>query len=133
MPVSSRDNDHLSIPEKHLELSKAYLFAAKVVCKKQEKAPESETYEKRCACMFNARLSIELFLKAAILKKDSNIKLHHVIETLAEKYKQLYPAIKYEWEVPFTVEVLGVDDKEESDKIANEHLKEYPQDQIFRY
>jgi HEPN domain len=133
MPVYSFDIDNLSIPERHLNYSEAYLYSSKILCENLIRKPEQETYSKGCACMFNARLSVELFLKAALLKKDPNIKFHHVIDKLAILFKQHYPEKEFEWDVPFTIIVSGVDNDEKKAKMIKRHTNKQPQDQIYRY
>ncbi|GGK78002.1 hypothetical protein GCM10007941_30110 [Amphritea balenae] len=133
MPVNSWDSDHLDIPERHLKFSEAYLHSARVLCENLVRLPASETFETGCACLFNARLAVELFLKAALLKKDPNIRLHHVIEELRDEYNKHYPESEFFWDIPFTVEILGARSQEEKEVMHREHLKSYPQDQVLRY
>jgi hypothetical protein len=109
-----------------------YLEVAKILCDHLIKNPEIETYALGSACMFNARLAVELFLKAAILRKDMNARLHHILEELGEEYKAAYPGNDFYWDIPFTVQVIGYEGVEKEQIIKN-HTKESPLDQALRY
>lgn len=97
MAVNSWDLDHMDIPARCLNYAAAYLEAAKVLCNHMIAAPEIETYALGSACMFNARLAVELFLKATILRKNKDASLHHVLEKLGIEYHLLYPESEYSW------------------------------------
>ena len=57
--------------------------------------------------------SVELFLKGAILGRESNAKVdRHRIDFLSEKYKQLYPEPVFEFEVPFRTEYPSIPEEE---------------------
>lgn len=57
--------------------------------------------------------SVELFLKGAILAKESNAKVgDHRIDLLAEKYRQLYSGPAFEFDVPFRTEYLSISEAE---------------------
>ena len=57
--------------------------------------------------------SVELFLKDAILERESNAKIgDHRIDFLSEKYKQLYPEPAFEFEVPFRTEYPSIPEAE---------------------
>lgn len=133
MTVYSTEIRDLSISESYLEYSDAYLFSAITICNALIKNPDKLSYTRGCACIFNARQSVELFLKAALIKKDPNNPSHHVIEKLASLYTKNYPEPQYHWDIPFMVEVLGTSSEEEKNQITAEHIKEMPHDQFLRY
>ena len=133
MGVNSWDSDNLTVPQKHLSLSEAYIQASIILCTELVKDPDTETYEKGCVVMFNARLGVELFLKAALLKINPGTKLHHDIDSLALEYSRLYPEDTFRWSIPFTSEKLGAKSKEELNESRKRLRQEYPQDQALRY
>ena len=133
MFVYSNEVNDLPISESYLEYSDAYLFSAITICNALIENPDQLTYTRGCACIFNARLSVELFLKAALIKKNPNNQSYHAIEKLGSLYKKNYPEPQYHWDIPFMVEVLGASSEEEKEQITAEHIKEMPHDQFLRY
>ena len=85
MSAHSSDLDAMKMPERFLEYAFAYLDSARVLCDQLIKKPGEVTYARGNACTFNARLAVELFLKASILKKYPSMKLHHLIERSEER------------------------------------------------
>ncbi len=132
MSAQSSELDALEMPEKFLEYATAYLESAIVLCDQLIKNPSDVTYARGNACMFNARLAVELFLKASLLKKDPNADLHHVIERLRHEYARNYTEPRFHWVVPFTAQVVG-GEAENNGQIVKEHLKKNPPDQSLRY
>lgn len=120
-------------PEQFLAFSKAYLRAARVICRDLIENPDEHTYENGCACMFNARLSVELFLKATLFKANSSTQLSHDIDALFAQFKAAYVGDAYAWHPPFIVEVLGASSESEQLDWMKTHKKEYKQDQALRY
>ena len=132
MSAHSSDLDVLEMPERFLEYAFAYLDSARVLCDQLIKNPSEVTYARGNACNFNARLAVELFLKASILKKDPNMDLHHVIEHLRDVYARQYVEPRFHWDVQFTTRVIG-GEAAANERIVKEHLKKNPPDQRLRY
>jgi hypothetical protein len=117
------------------EFSNAYLMAASVIVNHVINSPPINMDVAGSACMFNARLGVELFLKGAIVLKNpsARLTLHH-LEYLRNEYRSLYSDPKYHWDVPFTVQFIGDSESESKrEKDLEKHLRERPLDQVFRY
>ena len=82
--------------------------------------------------MWNGYHSVELFLKAAVLRRLPEIKLHHDIEDLKSEYDRLYPGPGYAFEMPFKAEILGFDEEEVAER-KKDLKKRMPPDQLNRY
>ncbi len=130
----------LDLSDQFLAFSQAYLDSAIHLCSMLVKDNSKTTYERGAVVMFLALQATELFLKGAILKKDrtSSLSSRHEIEPLFNRYKKLYPAMKYSINVLFHTEepdLTGVDPeiikqyKAEKDK----YEKKYPEHQRYRY
>jgi HEPN domain-containing protein len=118
-------------PEKLLCFAKAYLAASKALCERCKQNLNSTTYADGCVVMFTAYHAVELLLKAMILAKNSDAKLHHDVEDMAKEYHRLYPKKDYFWRVPFSIEAVGddIDTRQTLQKLK----KELPVDQLWRY
>jgi hypothetical protein len=132
MNVDSCHLEKLKLPEQFLSFSKAYIESARILCTRLIDKPEKTSYERGCVVMYVAYHAVELFLKATILKREPDTKLHHVLDDLGKEYHRIYPKPEYRWAVPFNLEVLGYE-PEEAKRIRNNVKKKMPEDQIFRY
>ena len=132
MRVSSKQIQNLSLAEQHVLNAEAYLYSSKLICQSMIDNLDFNTYSLACSCMFNARLAVELFLKAALIEKRDNIKLTHVIEELRDEYRRVYPDSRYSWDVPFCLEVYGYKE-EDIPSVIKKSVKKHPQDQMLRY
>lgn len=121
---------NLSEVNQYRSLSDGYLFVAIAACKALVDESSQVTYSRCLACYFNARLSVELFLKALILKKQGSIDATHHIENLRDKACELYPELAAIWDVPFCTKFIGFDNINEA---QNRFFKDYPLDQMLRY
>jgi len=117
--------------EQLLAFAKSYLSASKVLCQRIEDNFDQAKYADGCVVIFTAYHAVELFLKAMIIKKNPNAKLHHDVEKLAIDYHRLYPHKNQYWQVPFGFEVLG--DSSEAKKKFEDLKKELPVEQLYRY
>jgi hypothetical protein len=125
--------DNSETSRKFFELSRAYFLAAKVLNDRACASESENTNAVGSAIMFNARLSIELFLKGAIVLRDPSAKITgHALEIHRNNYARLFPEAKFAWIVPFTVQFVGGSDEERAEAQAR-NLRERPLDQIFRY
>lgn len=126
-------SDSSATAEKFFGLSTAYLCAADKLAKHHNSESLTEIDYIGSACMFNARLGVELFLKGMIVLRDPQAKVgSHVLEQLAQKFIELYPEIKLNWDIPFTAQVIGGSEQERAEAISKA-IRQRPLDQVFRY
>ncbi|MFA5572777.1 MAG: hypothetical protein WDA42_06695 [Candidatus Bathyarchaeia archaeon] len=119
--------------DKFFGLSEAYFSAAEELARRYAIEHLQEPNYIGSACMFNARLGVELFLKGMIVLRDPSAKVGtHVLEKLAPVFVGLYPESECAWSVPFTVQVIGGTEDERSTAVE-ELIKNRPLDQVFRY
>jgi hypothetical protein len=125
-----------------LAFSEAYLFSATRLCTVLAASPAESSYPRIKVVSSLLFHGIELFLKAAILERVKNgkflSKAGHNLERLYEKYTNLYPGKKYEFEIPFGYEPivdasLDLCAVEELNSAITEHKKRNPADQTNRY
>ena len=115
-----------TIPFQFLSFAEAYLDSACRLCKILKRSTRKRTYPRSAVVLYLTYHSVELFLKAAILKKSPNEGLHHNIEHLSKRYRKFYPGKKYHFEIPFGTEYLGFEPPDELPCPP-------PQDQLNRY
>jgi hypothetical protein len=125
--------DNMSVPQLAVERANAFLESAKILCRWLIDHPSEASYDRGCVCLGNARHAIELFLKAALLKRGASDIGEHDINNLAAIYAKYYPEPQFSWNVPFRTQVLGVDSDAEREAMIAKHNRDFPQDQIFRY
>lgn len=114
------------IPLQFLAFAEAYLDSAYRLCNILKRSTKKRTYPRGAVVLYLAFHSVELFLKAAILKKSPSEGLSHDIKQLSNRYRALYPGKKYQLEIPFGTEYLGFEPPE---KLPTPP----PQDQTNRY
>ncbi|WP_141674177.1 hypothetical protein [Dissulfuribacter thermophilus] len=105
----------LSIPDRYFKYSKAYGSAAKILAERIVKDKDQATWPNAAVILMLTAHSVELFLKGAILKKDSKADRkirHHHIESLYEMYCEIYKDEKYSFNLPFKTEYLGMSQAE---------------------
>lgn len=120
------------VAEKFFGLAKAYLMAAEALAGRVVDADHIPDVM-ASACMFNARLSVELFLKGMIVQRDPAGKFAtHKLEDLGVEFFRLYSGPEFRWKIPFTAQVVGGTESERRDAVK-ENLKMRPLDQVFRY
>src|SRR5690554_1552451 len=131
--MESLVNDSTTTADKFFGLSAAYLSAADKLAKHNSVELRSEIDYVGSACMFNARLGVELFLKGMIVLRDPSAKVGtHVLERLAPKFREIYPGNEFNWSIPFTVQVVGGSEQERAEAIR-ETIRNRPLDQVFLY
>ncbi len=119
---------HLTVVDLYRSLSDGYLFGAIAACKALNDDSSQVTKSRCWACYFSAMHSVEIFLKALIIKKNCSVaKIHH-IEALRDKAYESYPWLADIWDVPFCTQVLGCNDKNKA-----KLLDLYPLYQVSRY
>lgn len=121
---------NLEVVDQYRSLADGYLFVAIKACEILVADPSQVTYSRCSACYFNARLSVELFLKALIHKQQGSVDVSHHIEKLRDRVLILYPELTDIWDIPFCTEFLGFYDLQ---KAQDRFLKDYPIDQVLRY
>lgn len=141
--VCESDHASLSIPLRYLSLSGAYLDSALRLCTVLKRSPRKSNYARSSVVLHLTFHAIELFLKCAILERKPKEKFrNHDIQGLSKQYKNLYPAMKYEFQAPFISGDLSHDDLsvvygperiEEVKKYIKESKKKNPLDQRHRY
>ena len=120
-----------SISEKFFAYSEAYLDSAETLCDQIAKSEEKQTYTRGLVVLYLTFHAVELFLKAAILKKAPNEPLNHKIENYEKRYKNLYPAKRFTLEIPFKSEYIGLNPTEIANIEAETNLA--PPDQLNKY
>lgn len=120
--------DGIDTPQQFIELARAYLRAAKLLCLEIIEAFDNSKFEDSRVVCFITHHAIELFLKGMILKKRPDMNLHHNVQKLSEEFKKLYPLENLP--IPFKITVLGYCDPVQK---TNEMQKKSPLDQVYRY
>jgi len=90
--------------EQLFEFAFAYLDASQLLCRGMTENSELRTWAFSSAVLFNTAHAIELFLKAALLRKNSSIDLSsfgHNIDRLAEEYEKQFTQEEFRWDIPF--------------------------------
>lgn len=104
---------HVSESQRYVLYAHAYLNSARLSCEQMAIYEAQRTWPNATVVLMLAAHSVELFLKGAILGRESNAKVnHHRIDFLSEKYKQLYPEPAFEFEVPFRTEYPSIPEEE---------------------
>ena len=102
-----------SVPARFFLYADAYLEASLAVCDRMVADESSRTWPSACVAMMLAAHSVELFLKGAVLTRDSSRVIQsHTITDLKAIYDELYPEPEFAWETPFRTEYLGVSEEE---------------------
>jgi hypothetical protein len=121
----------LSEVDESFEYAVAYLDSATRLCRVLARSYRRATFARGAVVMYLTAHAVELFLKAAILKKRSDLRLgHHDFEQLHATYEGLYPEKRFRFtRTPFNVQYLGMTKTEarEAKKTAP------PMDQLYRY
>lgn len=138
--VSDDQVTALQSSEQYLAFSDAYLEAAIGLCSELVRDNAKTTYTRGAVPMFLAFQATELFLKGAILRRDSGSSLasSHKIEPLLNRYRKLYPSKKFAFSNLFSVvepdlSGLAVEVVNKYRKEKLEHEKKNPNDQRYRY
>jgi hypothetical protein len=136
------DLQQQAVPEQLLMFSAAYLDSSEVLCEKLCSGVTNANYAHGAAIMSLAFHSVELFLKACILKREPNEqfggKNGHDLDALSKRYSKLYPKQEFQFEIPFrrnTPIVKGMAAEEFAELLAyaQEHNMKISEDQRHRY
>lgn len=105
--ITDADLRELAVPEKLFAYADAYLAASRALCEKMETQGESSAWQNAAVVLMLAAHSVELFLKGAILSRDSKADVwcrKHYLDKLAEDYRRHFPEPEFEWDIPFQAE-----------------------------
>lgn len=119
----------LTSPDQLAAFAMAYLESAEILCLHLAQEYSSATYEKGSAVLYLAQHAIELFLKGAIARIKPDEKFSHGVESIYQRYKNLYPAKRFHFDLGFTTNYQGFSKKE----IQQIRKSVPPIDQLFRY
>jgi hypothetical protein len=136
------DIQHKPIPDQLLAFSNANLESADFLCMSICNATETATYAHGAVVMSLTFHALELFLKAAILRKapteSFSGRAGHDLEHLYKRYSNLYPGAAMQFSMPFRRK--GPDTSTLDPQVAKELLtyidkqrKAMPEDQLHRY
>ena len=104
---------HVSEPQRFVLYAHAYLNSALLSCEQMAADEAQGTWPNATVVLMLAAHSVELFLKGAILRRETHAKVgDHRIVLLTEKYQQLYPEPAFEFDVPFRTEYPSISEAE---------------------
>jgi hypothetical protein len=86
----------------------AYLESAGRLCKLLVRSTRKATYERGMVVLYLVHHSVELFLKAAILRISPKERFNHDLEHIYNRYMALYPANRFVFPIPFSTSIEGV-------------------------
>jgi hypothetical protein len=104
--------------EQLFEFAFAYLNASQLICNNMVENRELRNWAFSSVVLFNAAHAIELFLKAALLRKNTELDLSdfgHNIDKLAEEYETQFTEEELQWNIPFRFALPIANSKEEKD------------------
>jgi len=120
-------------PEQFRLFAHAFLDSSQALTKALIESDQSRNFLLGNPALYLARHAVELYLKGAILTRDSMERPHHELEKLYEQYVALFANDnRCAWNVPFRVEVLGFE-ATETDSARDAFLKQFPGDQLLPY
>lgn len=139
--VVESDLASLSIPRRFLSFSDAYLDSASRLCTVLKRSPRKSNYARGSVVLYLTFHAIELFLKGSILERKPNEKLgNHDIQSLSNRYINLYPGKKFKFHAPFISrdeanlsDFFSPKDIEEVKIYIKESKQKNPWDQRHRY
>jgi hypothetical protein len=94
----------MPVHEQLFAFAYAYLSAAHLLCAKAIERAGARDWSAGTVVLMNASHAVELFLKAALLKRDESLdiwRLGHDIAALAKEYEKRFPEPEWTWDVPF--------------------------------
>lgn len=90
--IGNWEISHVSESQRFVLYAHAYLNSAQLSCEQMAAHEAQRTWPNATVVLMLAAHSVELFLKGAILGRESHAKVGgHRINLLSEKYRQLYP------------------------------------------
>lgn len=94
----------LPVHEQLFAFAYAYLAAATVLGQRAVERAELKDWPAGAVVLMNAAHAVELFLKATLLRKNSNFDVwafSHDIHSLANEYERQFPEQNLSWDIPF--------------------------------
>ena len=111
--IGNWEISHVSESQRFVLYAHAYLNSAQLSCKQMAGHEAQCTWPNATVVLMLAAHSVELFLKGAILGRESHAMVdNHRIDLLSEKYRELYPGPAFEFEVPFRTEYPNISEAE---------------------
>lgn len=102
--VTYSDIGHLPVPEKLFTYADAYLSAATIFCRQLTTDDSMCSWPNGAANLMLAAHSVELFLKAAILRRNPEANVWergHDLDKLASDFHAEYTEPEFAWDIPF--------------------------------
>ncbi|QBQ53076.1 hypothetical protein [Nitrosococcus wardiae] len=102
--ITYEDIRSLSAPERFFTYAEAYLGAANAMCQQMVQDPASGKWSNAAVVLMLAAHAVELFLKGAILARETlNISWNrgHNLHELAADYRSHFPEPSFNWDIPF--------------------------------
>jgi hypothetical protein len=121
--------DSLSPPAQFDAFADAHLESAARLCRVLVRSTQKATYERGMVVLYLVSHSIELFLKAAIARREPKERFNHDLKHIENRYKALYPGKRFALQIPFSTSYEGVP----SDQIAAAKKLIASRDQRLRY
>ena len=94
----------LPVHEQLFAFAYSYLTAAQVLGQRAVERTEHKDWPGGAVVLMNAAHAVELFLKAALLRKNSEFDIwafSHDIHSLANEYERQFPEPELSWDIPF--------------------------------
>lgn len=103
----------LGVPDRYFSYAEAYGGGAQSITEKMLAIESESNWANAAVVLMLSAHSVELFLKGAIFKNDPSAKVgHHNIEELYESYCKIYTDKKFDFDMPFKTEHLGMSETE---------------------
>jgi len=98
MPVFSWDYEDLGEADRWFLMARAYFDCSYYLFTEMAKETFDRNYHRALVAVSQFNHSVELFLKAAIVRAGKKVTSTHNLEQLYKQYKKLYPGKKFEFE-----------------------------------
>lgn len=140
--LHSSDLQCKSVPEQFFSFADANLESASVLCERLCIEADHATYAHGAVIISLTFHSVELYLKAAILRKNSDEKCNgHDLDQLKNRYSDLYPGTNCDFDILFSSQAPDLHDLEtqiseelaHAFRLSKEKAREVPEYQLHRY
>lgn len=129
--VTNAEIAGLEEPELHYSLCVANLDGAQQLCKDMIAGNYASSFSHATVIMSLHHHGVELFLKYALSKADSEYKKDHHIRGLLDAYKAIYSTENFNLELPYLTEYLGHSPEEVRERLRSEEPNQI--DNMLRY
>ena len=102
--ITASELSDVPVPERLFAYADAYRNASSVVCSRIASDPESHGWPDAAVVLMLAAHAVELFLKAALLKRfpDEDVWTHgHRLDDLSDTYRARFEEPIFDWDIPF--------------------------------